>query len=886
MRRSQGLHGDEVDFENTWATIEAAFREIHTKNASKLSYEELYRHAYRIVLKKKGEQLYNKVHEFERGWLASEVRASIQQLLSPNLLAEAQGVGATSPNERRVAGEKFLKGLKQAWGDHQVCMSMLADVLMYMVRSTLSQTTPQREHLANADRIKDRVYCADHRRIPIYNAAMVLFRDEILNSRISTTDVRAILGLINHVILDQIQMERDGDVIDKQLIKSCVWMLEGLHEDENEGEEQRLYNVSFEKEYLDTSRMFYRGESELLLRDSDAGAYCTHARRRIYEEDERCKQTLLESTGPKIQKVVEDELIKNRIHELVDMESGVRFMVDNDRLEELNLIYDLNARVDDKKTQITQAIQKRIVDMGTDINNDAVAASQAPALVPAADPAEKGKGAAQEKSLNQQTVAAIKWVEDVLALKDKFDKIWKTSFLSDLLLQQAITRSFGDFINSPTFPRSSEYISLFIDENMKKGIKGKTEMEVDTVLEKAIVLLRYVQDKDLFERYYKKHLCRRLLMNKSVSNEVEKQMISKMKIELGNNFTLKLEAMFKDMTISEELTAGFKKHVEGLGEKDPKRIELAINVLTSMTWPLESMGGTVAEEEASRPRCNFPTAVEKIKRGFEKFYSQKHSGRQLTWLANMGSADIRAVFPKAVQKDGSFKERRHDLNVSTYGMVILLLFNELPADRYLTFEEIQAQTNIPHSDLIRNLQSLAVAPKTRILIKEPMSKDVKPTDRFSFNEGFSGKFVKIKVGVVSGGNKVESDRERRETEKKNDDSRGFCVEAAVVRIMKYVSITNLKQHWLTNSQTTQRTPTSTACLRDARPIVWAIQARGQHDQEADRVPHRARISRAHRRRESGFVSLSSVRSTFGAHLLAYGRIVYLSFTADYHTAHA
>lgn len=615
---------------------------------------------------------------------------------------------------------------------------------------------------------------------------MVLFRDEILNSPLSVTDNRAVLGLLNHVVLDQIQMERDGDIIDKQLIKSCVWMLEGLHEDENEGEEQRLYNVSFEKEYLGTSRTFYRGESELLLRDSDAGAYCKHARRRIYEEDERCKQTLLESTGPKIQKVVEDELIKNRIHELVEMESGVRFMIDNDRVEELNLIYDLNERVDDRKTETTRAVQKRIVDMGTDINNDAIAASQAPATAPAVDPAEKGKGAVQEKSLNQQTVAAIKWVEDVLVLKDKFDKLWRDAFTSDPLLQAAITRSFGEFINSPTFPRSSEYISLFIDENMKKGIKGKTEMEVDTVLEKAIILLRYVQDKDLFERYYKKHLCRRLLMNKSVSNEVEKQMISKMKIELGNNFTLKLEAMFKDMTISEELTAGFRKHVDGLGDKEPKRIELAINVLTSMTWPLETMGGTVAEEEESRPRCNFPLAVEKIKRGFEKFYGQKHSGRQLTWLANMGSADIKAVFPKVAQKDGSFKERRHDLNVSTYGMVILLLFNDLAPNQHLTFEEIQARTNIPHSDLVRNLQSLAVAPKTRILVKEPMSKDVKPTDRFSFNEGFSGKFVKIKVGVVSSGNKVESDRERRETEKKNDDSRQFCIEAAVVRIMKYV----------------------------------------------------------------------------------------------------
>jgi cullin 3 len=134
-------------------------------------------------------------------------------------------------------------------------------------------------------------------------------------------------------------------------------------------------------------------------------------------------------------------------------------------------------------------------------------------------------------------------------------------------------------------------------------------------------------------------------MNKSISNDVEKHMISKMKIELGNNFTTKLESMFKDMTISEELTTGFKKHVEGLGEKDPKRIELAISVLTSMTWPLETMGSG-DEEDARRQQCNFPPAIDRIKRGFEKYYNEKHSGRKLTWLAHMGSADLKAVFSK------------------------------------------------------------------------------------------------------------------------------------------------------------------------------------------------------------------------------------------------
>ncbi|KAJ4347213.1 uncharacterized protein N0V89_011152 [Didymosphaeria variabile] len=759
----KGLHGDEVDFDNTWVTIEAAFREIHTKNASRLSYEELYRHAYRIVLKKKGEQLYKNVHDFEKGWLSREVRGDLQQLLSPNLLANAQSVASTTANERRVSGEKFLKGLKQAWGDHQVCMSMLADVLMYM----------------------DRVYCQDHRRPSIYTTAMLLFRDEILRSPLSVTDDRMILGLLNHVILEQIQMERDGDVIDKHLIKSCVHMLDGLHADDLESEDQRLYHVSFEKEYLDTSREFYEAESELMLRESDAGAYCKRAKKRIHEEEDRCRATLMESTTSKIREVVEAELIQGRIRELVEMDSGVHFMIDNDRLEELNLIYDLNARVDEKKTEVTRSIQKRIMEMGTEVNNEALAASQAPpsAQAPATDGGDKSKQT-QEKNVNQQTVAAIKWVEDVLSLKDKFDKIWRRSFESDSLLDTAMFNSFRDFINSSAFPRSSENISLFIDENMKKGIKGKTEMEIDQVLDKAITLIKYVQDKDLFERYYKKHLCRRLIMNKSVSNEVEKQMIEKMKQELGPSFTSKLDAMFKDMSISADLTSGFKKHVEGLGDRDPKRIDLSISVLTKMTWPMESINGSGEGQESNRPKCNFPTAVEKVKRGFEQYYAEKHSGRELTWLPNMGTADIKAVFPKVPQKDGSFKERRHELNVSTYAMVILLLFNDLPADECLTFEEIQAQTNIPKNDLVRNLQSLAVAPRTRVLLKEPMSKEVKPTDKFYFNEGFKGNFVKIKVGVVSSGNKVESDQQRKETEKKNDDERNFVIEAAVVRIMK------------------------------------------------------------------------------------------------------
>lgn len=58
-----------------------------------------------------------------------------------------------------------------------------------------------------------------------------------------------------------------------------------------------------------------------------------------------------------------------------------------------------------------------------------------------------------------------------------------------------------------------------------------SEQEIETVLDKTMVLFRYLLEKDVFERYYKTHLAKRLLLNKSVSDDSEKNMISKLKVQ-------------------------------------------------------------------------------------------------------------------------------------------------------------------------------------------------------------------------------------------------------------------------------------------------------------------------------------------------------------------
>ena len=145
MGHSQGLYGnaDAIDFDEAWGILKSSLLEIHSKNASQLSFEELYRHAYKLVLKKKGELLYQKVKDFEELWLAGTVQPQIISYLSTGLLAAAaeEVDMIATMNEKRAEGEKLLRSLKEAWEDHNLCMNMITDVLMYMVRQSYAVRT-------------------------------------------------------------------------------------------------------------------------------------------------------------------------------------------------------------------------------------------------------------------------------------------------------------------------------------------------------------------------------------------------------------------------------------------------------------------------------------------------------------------------------------------------------------------------------------------------------------------------------------------------------------------------------------------------------------------------------------------------------------------------
>ncbi len=179
-------------------------------------------------------------------------------------------------------------------------------------------------------------------------------------------------------------------------------------------------------------------------------------------------------------------------------------------------------------------------------------------------------------------------------------------------------------------------------------------------------------------------------------------------------------------------------------------VDINVTVMTSTFWPMSY---------APVP-CTFPPLLVRASKSFEQFYLSRHSGRKLTWQPSLGNADVRVTF----------KTRKHDLNVSSFALVILQLFENLEEGEFVTYEEIKDATAIPDSELQRNLQSLACT-KFKVLRKHPAGRDVNPEDSFSFNADFSSPLQKIKISTVAP--RVESGEERKETQDRVDEERRY-----------------------------------------------------------------------------------------------------------------
>ena len=102
-----------------------------------------------------------------------------------------------------------------------------------------------------------------------------------------------------------------------------------------------------------------------------------------------------------------------------------------------------------------------------------------------------------------------------------------------------------------------------------------------------MIVFKYIEDKDVFQKFYSRMFAKRLITSGSASDDLEQSMINKLKESCGHEYTLKLTKMFQDMNISKDLDSNFKDAMEKTHEKE-ELLDFSVLVLSTSNWPLPS----------------------------------------------------------------------------------------------------------------------------------------------------------------------------------------------------------------------------------------------------------------------------------------------------------
>lgn len=646
--------------QETWQKLKEAVEAIQNSTSIKYNLEELYQAVENLCSHKISAKLYKQL----RAVCEDHIKAQIDQF-----------------REDALDSVLFLKKIDKCWQDHCRQMIMIRSIFLFL----------------------DRTYVLQNSMLPsIWDMGLELFRFYIISDlKVQSKTIDGILLLI--------ERERNGEAIDRSLLRSLLSMLSDL----------QIYQDSFEQRFLEETNRLYAAEGQRLMQEREVPEYLHHVNKRLEEEADRVITYLDQSTQKPLIATVEKQLLGE--HLTATLQKGLTHLLDENRIQDLSLLYQLFSRVRGGVQVLLQHWIEYIKAFGSTI-----------VINP-----EKDKTMVQE----------------LLDFKDKVDHIIDVCFMKNEKFVNAMKEAFETFINKrPNKP--AELIAKHVDSKLRAGNKEATDEELEKMLDKIMIIFRFIYGKDVFEAFYKKDLAKRLLVGKSASVDAEKSMLSKLKHECGAAFTSKLEGMFKDMELSKDIMVQFKQYMQC--QNIPGNIELTVNILTMGYWP------TYVPMEV-----HLPPEMVRLQEIFKTFYLGKHSGRKLQWQSTLGHCVLKA----------EFKEGKKELQVSLFQTLVLLMFNE---GEEFTLEEIKLATGIEDSELRRTLQSLACG-KARVLTKIPKSKDVEDGDKFSCNDDFKHKLFRIKINQIQMKETVE---EQASTTERVFQDRQYQIDAAIVRIMK------------------------------------------------------------------------------------------------------
>lgn len=600
------------------------------------------------------------------------------------------------------------------------------------------------------------------------------------------------------LLMQEIESDRKGLYVNQAIISGVVHSLAEV-EDYKKEDTLVFYRDVFEKRFIKSTREYYEIEAEKLLQELDCSNYMKKVLLIIDLETLRCTKFIHCSSKDKVISEIRAGMVADH-SKFLHKES--EHMVASDCWQDLHAMYKLLKPIEGGLITLIQQVQSRITQVGLDAIRQVTTSDNPPKV----------------------------FVESFIQVYRKHSELITNIFNSDQLFVGALDKACSAIINyrlNPQQPcRSPELLAKYCDSLLRKpgsnssqgsnyAIKSLSETEIDEKLSLSIIVFKYIDDKDIFQKFYSKNMARRLIFSQLASMEAEESMINKLKQVCGYEFTAKLHRMFTDIGLSNELRELFNQHLRQQGTQ--LGVNFSIYVLQAGSWPL-----------GQSPVTSFvlPTILANSVKAFEDYYYSRFNGRVLTWLYHHCTADLKLCYTT---------RRQYSVSMQTFHAAILLQFE---SSDELTYEQISKATQLSDDQLSKHLQGLIEAKllllpdddqrptegsqdesnKATALPQQAATSSIstiganaltttgdtrgssssqanqnqqswtfKPESRLRLNLEFSSKRAKFKIAVVQRDTHYQQAREQNESEQTHssiDEDRKLYIQAAIVRVMK------------------------------------------------------------------------------------------------------
>ncbi len=521
-------------------------------------------------------------------------------------------------------------------------------------------------------------------------------------------------------LIEIINQDRNNELIDRDVVRSVLKYYQSVG--------LEIYTDDFERQYLLATGDYYKKITGIWIENCSVSVYMKNVELVLEEESIRSRTLLTaKESENKVQKIVENETVGLRANDLLlHEESGFISMLKKNEFDNIHRMFNLFLRIDvlDSMASMFNKYILNVVD----------------SILSAANNKNDLKDV-KDNDLNDDP----QLIKDILDTHENFQTMTSDHFSDNMKFVNSLNNAFGDLMSRTVGKyHITELLCSFCDRLLRSGNAEKlSDIQTEVLLDKAVQLFLHIRDKDVFADFYKNQLAKRLLNQRSASQEMERLMVGKLKIKCGAQFTSKFEGMLNDLSIGLDTMKSFNTYFQEKNKTDKEsndkesNLDFTTHLLTLGHWP-----------KYKEVNVNLPLAMVQCRDAYKEYYDYKTPGRRLHWMHSQGSVVIKCTFGV----------KSYDIQVTTLQACVLTAFcgekTDMAKNEAVLFTQLQSLLNINEEFLKRTLHSLACG-KYRLIKKiaaDPADEKkavIKTMDSFQVNPKFASPLRKFRIPMAS-----------------------------------------------------------------------------------------------------------------------------------------